>query len=142
MLDSFILLVRFGASIFRTRAGLQAENLALRHQLCVLQRSVERPRIQPADRLLWSLLSRIWSRWEEALIFVKPDTVIRWQRRRFKEHWAKLSRQVEPGRPATPKEIQELIRTISRMNHTWGAPFRMSVGYTITSRGKRHDRSE
>ncbi len=83
---------------------------------------MKRPKIRLADRILWSLLSRAWSDWKNALIFVKPDTVIRWQCKRFKEHWTRLSRNGKPGRPATPKEVQELIRTMSAMNPTWGSP--------------------
>jgi transposase InsO family protein len=112
----------FISPAFKTRVGLQAENLALRHQLCVLQRCVKRPKIPPADRILWSFLSRVWPNWKDALIFVKPDTVIRWQRKRFKEHWTRLSRNGKRGRPATSKELQELIRTMSTLNPTWGSP--------------------
>ena len=122
MSSLFLPLFRIFAAIFKSRIRLQTENLALRHQLCVFQRSVKRPKIRPADRVLWSFLSRVWSGWKEALIFVKPDTVVRWQRRRFKEYWTRLSRNGEPGRPSTSKEIQELIRTISTMNPTWGSP--------------------
>ena len=68
------------------------------------------------------MLSRVWSDWKNALIFVKPDTVIRWQRKRFREHWTRLSRSGKPGRPATSKEVQELIRTMSTLNRTWGSP--------------------
>jgi putative transposase len=110
------------ASTLSSRAALQAENLALRHQLCVYQRSVKRPRVRPADRILWSLLAKAWAGWKDALIFVKPDTVIRWQRRRFKEHWRKLSCSGEPGRPPIAEEVKELIRTMSSMNSTWGSP--------------------
>ena len=122
MLDSILQLARCIAPFFKTRMGLQVENLTLCHQLCVLQRSVKRPKIRPTDRVLWSLLSQVCSDWKEALIFVKPDTFLRWQRRRFKEHWTNLCRQGEPGRPVASKEIQELIRTMSRMNPTWGSP--------------------
>ena len=110
------------AALFRSRAGLQAENLALRHQLCVYQRSVKRPKVKPADRIMWSLLAKAWAGWRDALVFVKPDTVIRWQRKRFKEHWRKLSQSGEPGRPPVSDEVKELIRTMSSMNPTWGSP--------------------
>ena len=66
--------------VLKSRAALQAENLALRHQLCVYQRSVKKPKVKPADRILWSFLAKTWTGWKDALIFVKPDTVIRWQR--------------------------------------------------------------
>src|SRR5712691_3018368 len=64
------------ASVCRTRAALQREILALRHQLGVLQRSSRtRPRRTPADRILWAWLSRIWADWPAALVIVKPETV-------------------------------------------------------------------
>ena len=74
MFKSISQLFRFITPLFKTRIGLQVENLALRHQLCVLQRSVKRSKIRPADRVYWSLLSRVWSDWQDALIFVKPET--------------------------------------------------------------------
>lgn len=122
MIELIRLYVSFMASTFRSRTALQIENLALRHQLGVYQRSIKRPKVQRADRILWSLLARVWAEWKDALIFVKPDTVIRWQRRRFKEHWTRLSRSGEPGRPPLPDEVKELIRTMSSMNSTWGSP--------------------
>ncbi len=118
----FLLGFTWFVSSFKSRAGLQVENLALRHQLGVLQRSVKRAKIRPADRMFWSVLSRIWADWKDALIFVTPETVIRWQKRRFKEHWARLCQAGWPGRPEIPKEVKELIRMMSRMNPTWGSP--------------------
>ena len=109
MREFILLFLRFVASFFKAKATLQAENLALRHQLCVFHRSTKRPKIQPADRVLWSVLARVWRDWKDALIFVKPETVIRWQRKRFKAHWTKLSKRGEPGRPKIPEEVRELI---------------------------------
>ena len=73
------------------------------------------------DRLVWSWLSRSWSRWREVLVFVQPATVIAWQRKRFRAHWARLSRK-GPGRPGIPTELRALIRDISAANPRWGAP--------------------
>ena len=64
---------------------MQIEILAIGHQVTVYQRSEAKPRIRPVDRLLWVWLSRIWSGWQQALVFVEPATVIAWQRRRFRE---------------------------------------------------------
>jgi len=105
----------------RRRVALQLEILALRHQLAVYQRHHPRTRIQVADRLLWSWLSRAWAGWRSALVFVQPSTVIAWQRRRFRDHWASLSRRA-PGRPAVAKDVRELIREMSRVNPSWGSP--------------------
>lgn len=101
---------------------MQLEILALRHQLAVYQRSVPRPRIRPTDRLLWAWLARLWSEWQSALAFVQPRTVIAWQKKRFREHWRRLSPSGKPGRPTVAKEIRDLIRKMSQANPTWGSP--------------------
>ena len=101
---------------------MQIEILALRHQLGVYQRSAKRPPVRPADRILWSWLSRHWSRWREVLVFVQPETVIAWRRRKLREHWTKLSRHGKTGRPTVPRETRDLIRRMSTANALWGAP--------------------
>jgi putative transposase len=106
----------------RTRCSLVLENLALRHQLAVLQRTAPRPRLRTADRLLWVLLSRRWNGWTDALSIVQPATVIRWQRSGFKIFWTWKSRRTGPGRPAVAPEIRALIRQMSKANPLWGAP--------------------
>ena len=114
-------LLAFVSSLFRSRVSLQLEILALQHQLAIYHRSIRRPQVRLTDRLFWSWLSRGWSRWREALVFVQPATVLAWQRTRFRDHWARLSRR-GPGRPAIAKEIRELIREISAANPRWGSP--------------------
>ncbi len=63
--------------LLRPRRDLVLENLALRHQLEVLTRNSRRPMLQPADRLLWSWLSRLWPDWRRHIVIVRPDTVVR-----------------------------------------------------------------
>jgi hypothetical protein len=108
---------------FRTRAALQAEILALRHQLLVLRRSKRdrKLRLGVADRLLWVSLSRLWSGWRSALVIVKPETVIAWHRRGFRVYWSWKSRHPQ-GRLGISREVIDLIRTISLANPRWGAP--------------------
>ncbi len=110
-----------GAS-FRTRAALQLEILALRHQIGVLQRSVKRPKLTAADRFLWAWLSSVWNGWESRVSIIKAATVIGWQRKGFGLFWSWKIRRGKPGRPAVPKEIRELIGMLSRENPLWGAP--------------------
>jgi hypothetical protein len=70
--------------IAQSRVALHLEVLALRHQLHVLQPSrPRRLRLAKADRWLWASLSRSWSAWQTALVIVKPETVIAWQRQGF-----------------------------------------------------------
>jgi putative transposase len=106
----------------RSRAALQIELIALRHQLCLLQRSVKRPRLTAADRFFWGWLSTRWSHWRTALVIVKPETVIGWQRKSFRLFWTWKVRRGDPGRPAAAKDVRDLIRKMSRENPIWGAP--------------------
>jgi putative transposase len=106
----------------RTQRVLVLENLALRHQLAVLQRAVPRPRLRRSDRLLWVLLSRLWNGWADALLLVKPETVIRWHRAGFARCWTWKSRRIRPGRPAVAPDVRALIRRMSEANPLWGAP--------------------
>ncbi len=55
--------------LFRSQLSLRAENVALRHQLAIYQRTVKRAIIRPEDRILWSWLSRRWARWRDVLVF-------------------------------------------------------------------------
>lgn len=110
-------------ALFKTSAELRLENLALRHQLGVLRRSApKRLKLRPADRILWVWLRRVWADWKSALLIVQPETVIAWHRKGFRLYWTWRVRRGKPGRPALPREIRDLIRTMSRNNPLWGAP--------------------
>src|SRR5499427_5485417 len=107
----------------RSQAAMQAEIIALRHQLTVLQRNQpKRLVVNRADRCLWVWLSRLWSDWRSSLIIVKPETVIGWHRQGFRWYWTWKVRHGQSGRPRVPKETRDLIRTMSRENPIWGAP--------------------
>src|SRR5438270_7723103 len=110
-------------SIFRSRAALELGNLALRHQIGVLQRSArKRPRLTSVDRLLWVSLSRVWSGWRSALAIVQPETVLAWHRAGFRLFWTWKVRRGQPGRPVISREVRDLIRKMCRENPGWGAP--------------------
>lgn len=113
--------VLFIRAMFIRRAAIAAENLALRHQFGVLQRSVKRPQLRQRDRIFWAWLSKLWPDWRSSLLIVKPETVIRWHRDGFKLYWRWKSRG-KPGRPKIDAEIRRLIRRMCRENATWGAP--------------------
>jgi putative transposase len=107
---------------FRSRAALQLEILALRHQICVLQRSVKRPKLTSADRLLWAWLCSVWRDWRSGIHIVQASTVVGWHRKGFRLFWTWKIRHGRPGRPTVPSEVRDLIRTMSRQNPLWGAP--------------------
>jgi putative transposase len=118
----FFIILRTIISALRSHRALALENLALRHQLDVLQRNARRPRLTNRDRVLWITLSRLWADWRKPLTFVQPQTVIRWHRRGFRLYWRWKSRPRWPGRQKVPKEVRDLIRGMSRSNPLWGAP--------------------
>src|SRR5262245_24832785 len=115
-------LCAFVAALFHSRWAMQLKILALQHQLAVYKQTVPRPRLRPTDRLFWVWLSRMWRGWHDALAFVQPRTVIAWQRKRFRDHWRRLSQQGNPGRPAIAQEVRALIRDMWQSNPTWGSP--------------------
>src|SRR5690242_21481162 len=108
--------------LFRSKTSLEAEILALRHQLNVLCRtSPRRPVFSNFDRMIFVCLYRIAPRILDALTIVEPETVIRWHRAGFRSFWRWKSRR-RPGRPKVPLEVRQLIREMSVANPLWGAP--------------------
>src|ERR1019366_4036480 len=142
------ILAAAASAAFKSRATLHLENLALRHQLGVLRRSVKRPKLTSADRLLWACLCGVWSDWRPALVIVKPETVIGWHRKGFRLYWTWKVRHGRPGRPPISKEVRKLIRTMSRENPQWGAPrihgelLKLGIDIGETSVGKYIVRSQ
>src|ERR1700675_4736038 len=105
---------------FRSRAVLELENLALRHQLQVLRRQRPgRPRLFTIDRLLWVWFYRLWPRCLDTMVLVKPATVVQWHRQGFRLFWRWRWRS---GRSSVDREIRKLIREMSSANPIWGAP--------------------
>jgi hypothetical protein len=105
----------------RSRTSLELELVALRHQVTVLRRQrPSRPRLFSTDRLLWVWLYRIWPQVLNAMVLVKPATVVQWHRNGFRLYWRRRSRHL--GRPRMAREIRELIRNMSLANPLWGAP--------------------
>jgi putative transposase len=104
------------------RHTLALEAVALRQQLAFFKRKQPRPKLHRSDRLFWVLLRQIWTKWSEALILVKPDTVVSWHRAGYRLFWRWRSRPLLAGRPKVAEEIRQLIRRMRRENPTWGAP--------------------
>src|SRR2546428_7731948 len=101
---------------------LALEHLALRHRPAVYKKPVNRPMLRSSDRLFWIVLSRVWTGWRQALVLVAPDTVLRWQRRRFRDYWTRLSGRPAGGRPPVTAEIRALVAQMAAANPLWGAP--------------------
>ena len=114
--------VRLLPFLFGGHRHLALENLTLRQQLTVYKRAVRRPRLCRSDRLFWTALARLWRGWRQPLVIVTPNTVLRWQQRRFRDYWTKLSGRPTGGRPTIHAEIRALITRMATANPLWGAP--------------------
>src|SRR5215468_5484910 len=103
---------------FRPKAAVAVENLFLRKQLGLfVERKVRPRRATDSIRFTLARLSR-WFDWRNALIVVKPDTLIRWHRKGFRLFWKWKSR--PRGRPKVPADLQKLIKEMALNNPTWG----------------------
>jgi hypothetical protein len=122
MAEVFRLIVGAILDLFRSRASLEAEIVALRQQLNVLRRkSAKRPAFSTFDRAFFAGLYRIAPGIKDALAIVRPETVIRWHRAGFRLFWRWKSRP-RSGRPKVTLEVRQLIRDMSLANPLWGAP--------------------
>jgi putative transposase len=118
---AFVFLSYF-PNLLRSRHDLGLEILALRQQLAVLTRKHPKPRLKRRDRLFWVTLHSLWDRWTEALIIVKPETVIGWHRTGFRLYWRFRCRIARLGRPRIATEVYEMVKRMAKENPTWGAP--------------------
>ena len=110
------------ASPFKSKCQLEAENVALRHQVVVLRRQTRgRVRLRNLDRLFLVQLYRWFPSILRVLAIVQPETVIRWHRAGFRSYWRWKSRS-RGGRPQIDANLSALIRRMSMENPLWGAP--------------------
>src|ERR1017187_8680657 len=101
-----------GAAI-QSHGQLLLENLPLRHQLLVLNRTARKPKFRDTAWPLWIGLRAVWSHWEKALVIIQPQTVIGWRRAGFRLYWRWKSRRRD-GRPPIKHEFIRLIRSEER----------------------------
>ena len=122
MTDLLKLALAVIASLFKSRAQLEAENLVLRQQIGVLRRRMpKRPALTNVDRLVFVWLYRWFPATVGALAIIRPETVIRWHRVGFRVYWRWRSRN-RAGRPKISAELRALIGEMSQANPLWGAP--------------------
>ena len=121
MLVVFKMLLATLRHLAASRADIVSENLALRQQVVVLKLQRPRPQLTDLDRAFWVAMRAEVSTWADALLLVKPETVVRWHRLGFKRFWRRKSRHRGPGRPALSLEIRTLIRRMA-LDNSWRAP--------------------
>src|SRR5215469_14979706 len=104
----------------RSKSELIAENALLRYQLIILQRQVKRPKFTRTDRMLLVLLAKVVRTWQQALLIVQPDTLLRWHRELFRMYWKRKSKTTSHT-PKVAAETIALIREMATHNRLWGA---------------------
>ncbi len=94
----------------------------MRHQLAVLQRQAQRPKLDWADRALFAVLLGLIpkARRHRLRLFVTPDTILRWHRNIIRR-WARTSGGNKPGRPATRRNTRALVLRLARENPEWAS---------------------
>src|SRR3954470_5194964 len=103
----------------RDGGAKNVELLVLRHQVAVLRRQVHRPDLQPADRVVLAVLSRLLPRSRWSMFFVTPATLLRWHRELVARRWTYPH--ARPGRPPTDKQVQELVLRVGSREPIPGA---------------------
>lgn len=123
----------------RPTSAVEAENLFLRRQLALyIERGVKPRRIDAITRIALTVLSGFFA-WRDALVVVRPETLLRWHRQGWKLFWRLKSR---PGRPPLPLRLQALIRQMARENPLWGEErianeLRVKLGIEVSPRTVR-----
>ena len=135
MIELLQLILHIVASLFKSRAKLEAEILVLRQQLNVLRRQVsKRPQLNNIDRFLLVWLCCWFPSILGAIAILRPETIIRWHRAGFHSYWRSRSGN-RVGRPRISAELRKLIGEMSRANHLWGAPHihgeLLKLGFTL-----------
>src|ERR1700680_975842 len=121
------------ASPFKSNIRLEAENAVLRHQLIVLRRKLKgRARLTNHDRWFFVQLYRWFPLILPVLVFIRPETLLRWHRAGFRRYWRWKSRP-SGGRPQIPAELRALIWQMSVDNRLWGAPHRLGAEGRVAS---------
>jgi putative transposase len=110
-----MLLLRCVPAFFRSRSEQAIIELALRQQLAAYAQKHPRPKLSPLDRAFWVALSRLWPRWKDHLVVVRPETVVRWYRQGFRRYWRFISTP-GPGRPPISEETKALIVRMATEN--------------------------
>lgn len=80
-------LISLLASALKSKSRLLLENALLRQQLIIYQRAIKKPKLKQSDRVVLVWLSKLFCKWKDALISVKPETLIGWHRQGFKLYW-------------------------------------------------------
>ncbi len=105
----------------KSKAELIAENALLRKQLIILNRQVKKPSFSAFDRFLLIMLVSKIRDWKQALLILKPDTLLRWHRQGFRLFWKLKSKPNKNSQPKIAQHTIDLIKEMAAKNPLWGA---------------------
>ena len=109
--------LRLIVSFLRSSSAIRAENLVLRKQLAsYIERGIKPRRVDHATRVSLALFTRLFD-WRDAVVIVRPSTIVRWHRMGWRIFWRLKCR---AGRPPIPLELRSLIRRMAAENPLWG----------------------
>ena len=109
--------LRLIVSYMRSSRAIRAENLVLRRQLArYIERGIKPRRVDYTTRVSLALFSRLFD-WHDAVVMVRPSTIVRWHRLGWRIFWRWKCR---AGRPPIPPELRCLIRRMATENPLWG----------------------
>ena len=118
IVPAFVNVLAFARNLVRSQGALAAEDLFLRKQLTFFVEREQTPRhTNNVTRFTMAALARLFD-WKNALVVVKPDTLVRWHRKGFRLFWRWKSR--HKGRPPVPEELKKLIVEMAVTNVSWG----------------------
>ena len=109
--------LRLVVSFLRPSSAIRAENLVLRRQLArYIERGIKPRRVDHATRVSLALFTRMFD-WRDAVVNVRPATLVRWHRLGWRIFWRRKCR---AGRPPIPQKLRRLIRRTAAENPLWG----------------------
>jgi putative transposase len=112
-------LVAWLGLLARSSRSKNAEILVLRHEVAVLRRQVQRPRLSWADRAVFAALTRWLSQAGRLHRIVTPTTILWWHRELVTRRWTQPRRRRTGGR-STARELRQLVLQLASENATWG----------------------
>ena len=129
MKNIVLLIFEYFRQLFTIKQNMILENLMLRQQLNIYKRKNKRPKLETIDRVILVWISRTFSKWESALVVVRPATVIGWNKKGFKLYWKRKSRRV--GRPNINWELIKLVRRMQKENPEGTRTLNLRIDRTI-----------